>query len=149
MKKLLTILGLTLAGLSVKASAAFPPTQDRGSVELSTQIAVAASTTPIVAYSTGTNSASGGMNLPAASISTSPSVLNGQYIPERIAIEFFNDTSTDVYIGYSRFVSTQPGTNYGRRVPPQTAWSNDGSVRTYWIVSSTTTDKRFVITQQR
>lgn len=146
-------------------SAAFPPVQEQGAVSASTSVAISVSTNPTIVLSTGTNMPyqkqlgdADNYAYPAQSSWTVP----GQYMSGRTHTEFFNDTSTDVWIGPNINVSTRPGANYGRRLIPGSSWSLDGNIRNYFVVCGSSwtggaagaggifaTEKKFVITQQK
>lgn len=120
-----------------------------------TQVTIQATTTPILALSTGTNvqyNNQGGSRFP---LWTSTTVVNGEVMRNRIQIEFWNDTSTDVYVGYGPEVSTvtvdtgeDKAVYRGRRIPPQQSWAHECAIIPHWIVSSTTTAKAVTITQE-
>ncbi len=136
----------------------YPKYQNPGAVDVGTTTCVSVATTPAIALSTpiinyGFFETSGTVQVnPFGTIgvqnfqSTSTA---SQFIPGRLYCEFWNDTSTDVYVGFNNLVSTQAGMNYGRRLPPQSAWSHSGSIENFWLVASTPTSQKFVITQER
>lgn len=148
MLKRLAILGSILLSSSYAFAeprrSGAPPVQDYGPMIIGTTTVVIVSTTPGLVYSTGTYNPSDKSNWGW-----------GQFFPERIQLEFFNDTSTDVWVGYSPDVSTSSADNsttggtLGRRIPPGGAWSHSGSIKNYWVVCATTTRRAFVTTQEK
>jgi hypothetical protein len=148
MKKLLFIFSILVALTATKLEASGRSNVFTGALSSGTQTTIIVTTTPIIALSTGT-----GMeydNEPTTyRLPLSTTVTPGEYMENRIQIEFWNDTSTDVYVGYSIDVSTENDVNRGRRIPPQQSWSHDCSVIPHWVVASTTTLQKFTITQER
>lgn len=146
MKKTLLILSVTLAGLLAQGFAASPPVQEQGAVEISTSISISVSTTAMLAYTTGYLQGRDSGSSSYVKPSTAPPII-GQYMPNRLGIEFFNDCSTDVWVDNNVNISTMPGVNYGRRLVPGASIVYLGSVRDYYVKASTTTEKKLVITQ--
>lgn len=149
------LIGICLTVFPMKARAEFTNVLVRGAVSTATITSISVTTAPIIAISTGSgffwdsalNGSGGGSFNFNGSVNTNATP--GQYMPQRLYVEFFNDTSTDVWIGFNSSVSTQAGANYGRRIVPGTALLNYGQLNNYWVVASTTTSQQFVITQQR
>ena len=151
--------GLWMLGPRPAFAAGAPPVQNQGAVIVTTSVAVSVTTTPAIALSTGTNMWYGragegtiGFTPPSSTTVIAP----GQYMRDRVYTEFFNDTSTEVWIGYNAQVTTTAGVNYGRRLLPGSSWAMDGSIQNFFLVCGTTwtqgafaTEKKFVITQQR
>lgn len=149
-RKILMVVACMAIGSTVRG-AEFAPVQNRGAVEVTSMTTVAASTTPMLLVSTGTNvidrSHPGAWSfLPT---STSNVQVFGQYMRDRIYLEIQNDTDGNIWVGYNNRVSSQPGTNYGRRISTGAVWANDGAVRDYWVVAATTTLQKIVVTQQK
>ena len=148
----------------------FPSFVNRGAVQYATSTAITVSTNPALVYSTGTGIFQDYAHLPGpqAVVKSSPtagmgltiSTAAGQYMADRIYLEFFNDTSTDVWVGYTSKVSTSAGADYGRRLIPGSAYAIDGAIRDVYAVASSSwgqaanqgqfeTERKFVITQAK
>jgi len=152
MKRLLSIAGI-LTGLMSSCgpafAAEFPPVQNQGATTIGTMTVIAVTTTSQICLSTGSNVIDKRYGLFSFQVSSHATPIAGAYLRNRLYAEFFNDTSTEVWIGFNQFVTTTPGVNYGRRIPPGASWSNDGSIQEYWVKCATTTERKFVITQQK
>ena len=127
-----------------------------GAVSSGTQITIRVTTTPILALSTGTNVQYGNYGAHNYPLYTSTTVANGEVMANRVQLEFSNDTSTDVYVGYGPEVSTVTAdtpefraANRGRRIAPSASWAHDCAIIPHWVISSTTTAIAFTITQER
>lgn len=139
---------LFLAFVSIRSMSfgAAAPVVDVGATSTGTITAIRVTTTPALAYSTGTYK---------QGVALSTTATWGQYMPDRVNLEFFNDTSTEVFVGYTPNVSTRAVDNdvdvssFGRRIPAGAAWSPPGRIKNYWVVASTTTLKRFLTIQEK
>lgn len=125
--------------------------QTYGAIRVGSMTTITVTTTPVLALSTGTNFPyeNYSRNISNINISSSATVAAGQVLDNRVHMEFSNDTSTDVYVGYDASVSTQNNVFRGRRIAPGGSWSHDCSIIEHWVVSSTTTENKFTITQEK
>src|SRR3990167_4927470 len=140
--------GLFLLGAGEAWS--YPQFQDRGAVSTGTVYAVTVTTTVELLLSTGANVMSEN-ETPSFFVQqgTSSLPVKGNYMEGRVFLEIYNDSTKDIWFGYTRAVSTQTGADYGRRIPSGASWSSNSSIRDYWVVSDTTTERRIVVIQEK
>lgn len=100
--------------------------QEVGSISTGTVVSVVVTTTPALAYSTGSY---------RAGLFISTTSTYGQYMPERKRLEFKNQLSTDVWVGYDQKVSTD-GVNQGWKLTPGQTLTDNGRVKDYWVVTA-------------
>jgi len=151
MKKIALFLFVSVGilGLAAVSHAAFPPVQDMGAVSTGTTLAVSIGTAPALILSTGTNMFMEQRPSFTVPQTTATVVTQGNYMQSRVHIEFFNDTGQDVWLGHTVNISSNAGSNYGRRVPDGAAWSHDCSIVEHYGLAATVTPQKFVITQER
>ena len=161
MRKIAVFLGVILTA-GAAGAVDFQSVVNRGAVQYATSTAITVSTNPAIVYSTGTGifadyrHSPGPVAVVPSSPTASTGLAAGQYMSDRVYLEFFNDTSTDVWVGYNAQVSTQAGANYGRRLIPGSAFSIDGAIRDIYAVTCSSwfsgqyfTERKFVITQAK
>lgn len=131
----------------------FQKIQSVGSVDFGTTTAISVGLVPQILISTNVGNAGfngePGYSIYPTSGTAGTGVPGGDYVNGRMFLEIYNDTTNQIYIGYNASVSSQPGVNYGRNIPPGTAWSHDCSVKDHYIVADTPTLKKVVVTQEK
>lgn len=146
MKKALTALLFmaVLSGAEVNAA----PSREEGASSSGTIVSIAVTTTPALILSTGSLMSWGPVVFTPLQTTATPNP--GQMFWGRVALELYNDTGYDVWLGYDNRVSSQAGSSYGRRIPTGTSYSHECSIPDHWIVSGTTlTPTKLTVIQER
>lgn len=127
--------------------------QSAGSVDVGSTTAISVTTTPAILLSTGAISAyfnaEPGYYVYAATGVAGTTAAVSDYMNSRMFLEIYNDTTNQIFLGYTASVSSIPGANYGRNIPPGTAWSHDCSLMNHFIVADAPTLRKVVVTQER
>lgn len=163
MRKQLIKIAALILGYAGSAHALYPPTQDMGSVQVSTSIARGASTLPSILLSTGANVGLGSAVGPGPTsisfASYTANTLQGQYMPDRVSLCIFNQSTHSIWIGYDANVTSYPSVYQGFRlygtttnitsvVTPGQIFQENGAIRDYYIVSDDTFTSRDIIIKQ-